>query len=290
MNLKQGLKITKSDNLFFFDFSKAKIKKITGRMFPILLGENDFTSIGYGILDRAGFLEWQGDIEAWYKLRGEIAESIIFDLLKAFHKHKNNVDITIKKFHQTQFKGYDMFDMSYKWGNPDFGGVPDSAISEPKEYKTVVEVKSKNEKNYSWIIEKGNIPEAEKKQALLMGYLSKMPTATLGYCFFTDEQEDIIKLATDQGKSAQEVITQNEWSYKNVKSRLKTFEIDMETLYTDLKRAKLNLDKHIGDGCIPRKFFNESEIAILEEYISDNFMDEIDETEYKSYSLDDVEF
>ena len=54
MKLKDDLKIINDieNEVYVFEELKGKTpKKITSRMFPILLGENAFNSTGYGILE-----------------------------------------------------------------------------------------------------------------------------------------------------------------------------------------------------------------------------------------------
>lgn len=276
MKLKDDLKIIndiENEVYVFEDLKGITPKKITSRMFPILLGENAFNSTGYGILERANLLVYVDDFDKWYGLRGEIAEIIAVKMLKDFYKHKHNVEIELKTFEPKQFKGYDMFHESYSYGNKDFGGVPDLTITNPKEHRAVIEVKSKNMKNYEWIFgDKDNhqVPEAEKMQGEQLAWLGRTDKLLMLYVFFTNEQEEIIKEALKNKQQAIDVINKHNWSYRTVKTVFKPYDLDLDQVHRFMLTAKSTLDSSIKSGTISHHHFNKKETEIIEAYIETN--------------------
>lgn len=264
MKLKDGITIEDKGNYFQIDFSKYKVKKITSRTFPILLGKNNFTSIGYGVLERANLIVFE-EIDKFYTLRGDIAEKITKQLVIDFYKHKEKVDIELKVFKPQDFKGFDMFDKSYKWGNEYFGGVPDLTITKPSEFRTVIEVKSKNIKSYDYIIEKNRVPEEEIMQGEMLSTLSKAPNLIMAYIFFTDEQENVIKDGLANNKTADQIIEENKWNYRVIKSKFKLYDIDMDKTYKEMEKAKKFLDDIIASGKVSKQLFNVDELMIIEQ-------------------------
>lgn len=279
MKLKQGLNIRKENEEFVFEFNESKIKKITSRMFPILLNKNNFNSQGYGILERAGFIEFE-EIDIFYKVRGEIAEMLASNLIRDLYKAKHKVDVDLKTYEVSQFKGYDMFNIEYNWGNKHFGGVPDMVISKPTEHRTLFEVKSKNMKMYTLIAENGNIPEEEKLQAIHLGVLSKTPRVGMVYIFFTDKQETAIKKEIGKGNiKGIDVINEMGLTYRDIKPKVIYYDVDFENDFESMMLAKDILDSAIARGRIHSSKFKANEIQVLHEYlglIETNHMEDLE--------------
>ncbi|MCK9319546.1 hypothetical protein, partial [Methanoculleus sp.] len=197
MKLKDGInfEFDSETRNYKFDFSNAKVKKVTSRAFPILLGKNQYNSIGYGVLERCGFIDFE-PIEKWYTVRGAIAEQFAYDyILETYTKH--GIDIKMKAMSPKMFKGYDAFP-----NNEKFGGVPDIGISEPQDQRAVIEVKSKNIKKYDELIEKTIYPLEEVLQGKQLACLSKVNKLLMVWVFFTDKQENLIKEVTNKIKNA----------------------------------------------------------------------------------------
>lgn len=280
MKLKNDLKIEKKDEYYVFEFDETKVKKITSRMFPILLNKNSFQSVGYGILERANMLVFE-QIDEFYQVRGSIAELISANLLRDLYKAKHKVDIDLKTYEVSQFKGYDMFNIEYKWGNKHFGGVPDMVISQPKEYRTLFEIKSKNIKYYENIAGNKQVPEEELLQAKHLGYLSKTNKIGMVYVFFNDKQESEIKELMEKGiKTAIDIVEKLNLTYKTVKTKVLYYDIDFDDVLDDMMLAKDILDTAIERGMIHESKFNKKEIEALNKYIGikdTNHMEDLDE-------------
>jgi len=120
MKLKNGIKVSKNvqGDYIFEQLINAKNKKITSRAFACLLGKNTFESAGKTILERCNMVEKEAYKKMEIKVLSWDAKSVNFD---NFAK------------------------------NPTFGGLLDRAISEPKEERAVIEVKSKSLKDYAFI-------------------------------------------------------------------------------------------------------------------------------------------
>lgn len=151
MKLVKGLQIQELENDFKFEFKS--LKKITSTKLPELLGLNQWNTIGQAILERARMLEYEG-IDPFYTVRGSIAESLAYDYLVHYYKSKHQVDIDLRTFNQKDFRGYDFYNEidNPKIANDKFGGVPDIVLSKPAEFRSTIEVKSKNIKAYEYIV------------------------------------------------------------------------------------------------------------------------------------------
>lgn len=275
MIIKSGTKITYDENNFYFDVVGKKVGKITSRVLPNLLGYNNFISIGEAFLDRFGLLVFQ-DIEKWYAVRGEMGEILALEYLKKYFEVNNILDLiqgSFKTYKLQDFKGYDMFNIEYAWGNEFFGGVPDITIKTiDKSY--LVEVKSKNMKNYDYIVGQKQIPKQELLQAQHLGTLMTYSDIIMVYVFFTDEQEELIKTLVEQGLNALEILKQLNLSISNVKVKIAIRDVEHEQTSNLQERAKNELHKCFDGGFIPRRYFNEDEILMLEQYADENKKDD----------------
>lgn len=283
MKLIRGLKIKKENDNYVFDFSNIGTpKKITSRVFPMLLGKNMYNSPGYAVLDRARMISFT-DIDSWYKFRGELAEKLAYDYIKAYYKSVENVDVDLKSFNVEDFKGYDMFDMSYgSRGNETFGGVPDIAISKPREHRAIIEVKSKNISRYENIVVEKQIPEEELLQARLLGYLSRVDKVIMAYVFLTNEQEENIKslLKENPGANVDDYIKDNNLTFKDFEIRIALRNVEREEMHILTRQAQNELEGLLNSGSIPKHKFNSFELGVLDEYIkkSEEEQDDIFET------------
>ncbi len=187
LKLKPSVEVTfdeANDSYTFGHFDETKMKKVTSRAFSCLLGSNPFESVGKTILERFKLVPYQ-DIDEYWAIRGDMAELLVLDFLKESYK-KKGVDIELKTWTKEEVS-YDNFKKNEK-----FGGLLDIAISSPKDYRAVVEVKSKSLKDVDKIKgNRGNIEEV--LQGKFLTYLSNVKKCLMIYVFFTPQQEQTIK-------------------------------------------------------------------------------------------------
>jgi len=253
-----------SKSYVFHISSGVKVKKVTSRMFPILIGKNTFNGVGYGVLDRVGLLDFE-PIDPFYAVRGAIAEYFVYHYLKNTYK-KHGIDLIMKAFN-TKASGYDVFK-----SNERFSGVPDIGISKPDKYRAVVEVKSKNIKSYEYIIDKKEVPEEEVLQGKMLSHLSKVDKLLIAYVFFTDEQEEAIKRAMHTIKDVNDfdvpefcarIILGLNQVILNDKTIIK-YDINHEEVLDDMNVAYENLHRIAKDGVIHASHFTVQEQEYLD--------------------------
>jgi hypothetical protein len=171
-----------------FELKHCKVKKVTSRMYPILLGKSGFNGVGSAVLDRCGLIDFD-DIDKWYKIRGAIAEYVVGIFVKNMYK-QYGIDIKMKHF-TPKSVGYDNFKK-----NERFGAVIDWGISEPESQRGVIEVKSKNIKYKDKIQKEERAFEEEVMQGEMIAHLSNVDKLLMGYVLFTDQQEKFIQTAS----------------------------------------------------------------------------------------------
>jgi hypothetical protein len=260
MILKDGIKVEYDDILssYAFDFKTAKVKKVTSRAFPQLLDKNKWQSIGWAVLDRCGFLAKE-EIDPFYLVRGNVAELIVDKYLNTVYKEKG-IDIQTKRF-TVQEVDYDMFPK-----NKRFGRVVDIGIAKPLDKRAVVEVKSKNMKNYNMIAVDKNVPEEEVLQGKFLARLSQTEKLLMAYVFFTDSQEAVIKkrMAVADDGYEQALAVQ---LYGDVKIKMIPCEINNEEMDGLMEDAWEKLDRLVDLGAIPAEYFNSDEIRYLNTFL-----------------------
>jgi len=278
LKLKDGIyfEFDSETRNYKFDFSNAKVKKVTSRAFPILLGKNQYNSIGYGVLERCGFIDFE-PIEKWYTVRGAIAEQFAYDYILETYK-KYGIDIKMKAMTPQMFKGYDAFP-----NNEKFGGVPDIGISEPKDQRAVIEVKSKNIKKYDELINNTLYPIEEVLQGKQLAYLSKTNKLLMVWVFFTDKQENLIKEVTNKIKNADDfdvsAVTKHiGLSYQDVKIAVVKFNINEKETLEKMETAYNNLHTFIELGKIDEKYFYDTELLELKRLLGIKTVDDPDTT------------
>jgi len=186
--LKKEVKVSYDKEKFTYSFEPVnvqKMRKVTSRAFPCLLGINKDESSGKATLERFGLTEKE-QIDPYYLVRDNLAEKLAYDYLKAHYKESKGVDLVLATWKKEEIN-YDNFSKNEK-----FGGMIDIAIAQPAEYRAVAEVKSKSMKDYENIKGSRGNPE-EVYQGLFLSYLSKTDKCLMAYVFFTPEQEQEIK-------------------------------------------------------------------------------------------------
>ena len=145
-------------------------KKIKGHAFVELLGLNPFKKSGDALLEHCGLLPSDEVLKKWL-LRGDFAEKVV---KKTYEKYGR----TCTTYDKVKI-GWDNFHE-----NENFGGLIDIELLLEK---TLIEVKSKNIKDYMYIINKQ--PKHEVYQGMLYAYLRGYKSFIMEYIFFDDETE-----------------------------------------------------------------------------------------------------
>lgn len=160
--------------LIFEPNDKVKIKprKITGHPFVELIGLNKFTKVGDALVYMFKILKKQVDEK--YLKRGTYAEAIV----KVWLEKQGYECVT----YDAEKINYNNFDDGY-----DFGGVIDIEIPS---CQTLVEVKSKSMKSYSFI--ERQKPLDEVYQGMLYAYLRGYATFKMIWIFFDELTENEI--------------------------------------------------------------------------------------------------
>lgn len=263
---------------YLFPFEDKPPKKVSSRMFPILLGKSKFSSIGYGVLERCRLLEPPEEIDSWYKLRGAIGEYFID---KELHRQFSKVDgFATQQFYTTQFKHMDQFHESYSYGNSKYGGTIDIAVKSPSNMRAVVECKSKSEKQRKYIDEKLNNPNAiyedeECMQGAMLADLSKVDNVIMGYSLFSEFTENKIKNIMFQfedvddfrKKEVEKGIDLAAIKQKDIIYIFKRFKLDHDKMKELMQKAYDTLHACHKNKRIPKSFFSEQEQKYLDSVI-----------------------
>lgn len=271
LKLKKGVKVVKTEKGYRFSYEPTqfweKPRKVMSRQVPELLGYNSFNSAGQAILGRMGLLE-KVDIDFYWLVRGEVAEHYVNEHLKQIYALRN-VELKTQT-HTTAGEGFDMFK-----DNKKFGGVIDIQVIEPKEI--IVEVKSKSEKAKTFIIDRGQIPQAELWQGLALTKLMGKDTLLMAYAFLKEEAENklrkSVKDALELGVPNEEIIKTaiEDVSMHDFDYHYKTFNLQDYNIEDDMEKAyKLYYDTTNGfqyDFEIPKALFYDNDIEDIEKQI-----------------------
>jgi hypothetical protein len=248
-----------------------RMSKITGRHLPNLLGENIFNSVGASILDRLGLLEFVDTTDPYYKLRGAIAEEIVFNYLKESYE-KASIPVELKKFESqvTQPNGQTYGNDLFK-NNQRFGGVIDIAIAKPDKIRAVVEVKSKDIKNKHYIFKNDGthkIPLEELRQGQHYCVLSKVPKLLMAYVFFNQQQESDLRSVLEkdgfQKENIVEIMKQFDITHKTVDIQIYKEIVDFEKVKALQEEAYAKLNGCFENKEIPFDYFSDKELFELE--------------------------
>lgn len=210
-----------NDFLIFNEFTHLNPKKITGTTFGTLLGVNEYSKKGDGVLQNLGL--YKSKVDPFFTKRGDIAEKIVAYKMK-------NKGLEIKTWDKEEIK----FDNFPK--NKQFGGMIDIAITSP--YRCVVECKSKNISKLEDVKKNPNLNY--EAQAKFYSYHSKCPLTKLVYVFFTDEQEKAIK----EGHSIN-------WAKENIKIWGYDIQWDEEIMQKQLEECLAYRNKCVNERRIP---------------------------------------
>ena len=252
----------KNDSYVFGHFDETKMKKVTSRAFSCLLGDNHFESIGKTILERFKLTERQ-DIDEYWGVRGDMAELLVLDFLETTYKQKG-IELDLRTWTKEEVN-YDNFGTNKK-----FGGLLDIAIANPKEYRAVIEVKSKSMKDVGKITKsRGNIEEV--LQGKFLTYLSNVSKCLMIYVFFTPEQEQTIKDYVKENDQtypgmnfAKMLIAKMDLTPSNMKILVFKHTIDSKADFTaDMNKAYNRLLEFQKTKTMPSILFSASDLSHL---------------------------
>ena len=274
MKLKDESKLKGYDELsssYEFDFENVSIGKVTSRMFPILLNKSFWNGLGYAVLDRCKLLEKE-DIDPFYMVRGEIAEIMAESYLANFYS-QHGIEIVTKRF-TPESVGYDMFKKNEK-----FSGVVDIGISAPEERRAVVEVKSKNEKDYERIVVERKYDETEVLQGKFLTRMSKVEKCMMCWVFFNNHHEEAIKLQMEilKTKNAEKIIKELNLNFTQFQYHIEAYKVDYDEMDELMNKAYENLHRNVSSSKIHRSFFTETEQQYLDKLLNYETNVEIDE-------------
>jgi hypothetical protein len=296
MKLKSEVGITFDEmtKMFMFEgIDAGKMKKVTSRHFPTLLGENKWNSVASAILDRCGLLERE-EIDPYYMVRGAIGEILVQEYVERQYKSANIDGIEIKRFTPKDV-GWDMFKKNNR-----FGGVVDLAITAPPERRAVIEVKSKSMKDKAWIAGKGNYPTEEVMQGLFLGVMSKVKKTIMAYIFFSPDTEASIRAYCEKNGYDESVATDylkahnlDPFDTQKIVIHMKSFSLEDEKTSTEIEtkmeKAFETLQRSVENKGIWKDNFSEEEQAYLMDIIKRTGGKE-GEKIAKQFSDDDLPF
>lgn len=239
------------DNKVYFDFEKGFKQKIFARMYPVLIGENQYQSKGYGVLKTMSMLDTKGDyIDPYYIVRGSFAEYHAYLYLYSYYKDKlklNNIEM--ETYEDVQ---YDAF-KDNKW----FGGKPDITMKSP--YKIIHEVKSKDWTKFDDYKEDAS----EYKQGYMYCVLENTNKLVMVYVFLPPYVEQALKKWVID-KSDEEIKTFNPREFKvdgktvstnELKYIIKPHKVDLDAVKQELNQAVININTCVKNGYIPLDWF-----------------------------------
>jgi hypothetical protein len=142
MKLKSGVsyEYLEHERIIKFDLKTLqRNKKIFSRNIPIILGLNQYNSIGYGLLNVFGAIEKE-PIDPFYTIRGALIEYLAFSKATEIYEAKG-IKLPVFKVYDDQTV-FDVFNDPNNKTHAFFGGKPDFIMKKP--YVVVHEVKSKD--------------------------------------------------------------------------------------------------------------------------------------------------
>lgn len=281
LNLKKDLKIVETEEAFvienLYEVSK-KMGKITSRATPVLLGMNNFQSVGHGILDRIGALEF-GSIDPIYTVRGAIGEELVRQfLLNAYEK--KGIKAILKTF-KSRYKGSNgvWYGNDNFKDNPKFGGVIDIGIQAPIESRAVVEVKSKGEDSWDYIFREGKEPtppNEEVWQGKHLTALMKLEKLLMVYIKFNKNQMEMLRFVVNDKDFDVDMLNEDAYVNKIIKEysfKFQDFEIKPIPFKVAPTEVIAEMDKayEIVKQCydtktIPKKYLSKENIDTLRAY------------------------
>jgi len=192
-----------------------------------------------------------------------MAELLALDFLETTYKQKG-IELDLRTWTKEEVN-YDNFGSNKK-----FGGLLDIAIANPKEYRAVIEVKSKSIKDVDKIKKsRGNIEEV--LQGKFLTYLSNVSKCLMIYVFFTPEQEQTIKDYVKENDQtypgmnfAKMLIAKMDLTPSNMKILVFKHTIDSKADFTaDMNKAYNRLLEFQKTKTIKSNLFGANDLSLL---------------------------
>lgn len=248
------------NDIVYLNKDLIKKRKISSRAVPTLLGYNQWQSVGKGVLDRLGLLEYE-KIDAYYTVAGEIAEYLADDFLHSQYR-EYGVKIETKRF-QSSFKGSNgiWYGNNLYKSNPKFSGVNDIGISSPDFARANVEVKSKSMKSYEYIINRNQIPAEELLQGEVLSTLAKSEKLIMLYVFYPEVVENMIREYVPEIEDINEydisyILKQVRVYIADIKIVPINYKVDFEKTQNAMEQAHQVVEKYAISGELPIDLFS----------------------------------
>lgn len=228
-----------------------------------LVGLNKFSSIGKQLLSSFGFLE-RSPIPPYQQHKGGIIEYFTDQYLAEVYGDT----LKLESFELDQFENYNQF--------PDeapFTGALDKYIHIP--VKLPIEVKSKEMKDYNWIVEQGNWPIEQLTQGANQAVLAGADKYMMVYGF--------IKPGTS--KYLQAIFKEDMWIFGNDYARAvealglkydmfefahKIFDADRRKIIKYREQALTSVLEVHTHKRIPKKYFKANELSAIKSKIKES--------------------
>lgn len=268
-NVKNEL--TTDDLYIYLQHRRLKNPNISSHVMVDLMGENPYMTPGKALIQAFGLLEYS-PIDPYYTHRGGVievlAEAYLREVLYPSYK------LVIENYELADFPGYNQFP-----NEKPFSGVLDKAIVQP--FRLPLEIKSKEMKDYSWIVGKGKYPEAEVTQGQHLADLWKASQVMMLWGFIDTKLQTYLKGVTEAGifetftkmhygerridydKAVQELGL----TYKDVTWEFKIYDVDHAKLKKYRDFSIEIYDQVINERRISRKWFNHSELEDIDKFI-----------------------
>lgn len=268
-----GVKNELSSDLtyIYLQHSKLRNPNISSHVLVDLMGKNPYTTPGKALLQAFGLLEYVA-IDPYYTVRGGVVEVLAEEYIKKVLYP--SLDLKVQSYELTDFKGYNQFPQ-----HAPFSGVLDKAILEP--FKLPIEIKSKEMKDYKWIVEKGKHPENEVIQGMQLSDLWGTDKVLMIWGFIDLKLQRYLKDVINAGiveefKKMQygELHTNYEaltealgLTYKDVTWEFQIYDVNKQELDNYRTHSLGIYNEVITERRIPRKWFSHSELEDLDEFI-----------------------
>jgi len=295
--IKSDVKLRSDGSHVYIEYDKCFAKKITSRAFPTLINKNEWQSEGVELLGLLNLLERTDDIDPFYMFRGDVAEHFVGKYVAEIFGNrfgKENVEVII--FGDKQFTYGDQwhYDKDTKKGNKDFGGRMDIGVKVTMPDGTIkifiIEVKSKThtvynyveienevtgEKTMNTVVKKSDYqtiavehqyPDTETYQGRFLANMGNQAQVTMFWVFFNDKQEQELRDKLEEYQKSKK-IPQLSFDYQDVVYHSTLIEFNRDEIWRDMLVCSSNLKRFANEKKIPRHFFNNHDMAIIEQHI-----------------------
>lgn len=179
--------LTTDDAYIYLQHKRLKNPNISSHVMVDLMGENPYMTPGKALIQAFGLLEYSS-IDPYYTHRGGVIEVLAEAYLRKVLYP--SYELVIENYELADFPGYNQFP-----NEKPFSGVLDKAIVQP--FRLPLEIKSKEMKDYSWIVGKGKYPEAEVTQGQHLADLWKASQVMMLWGFIDTKLQKYLKGVTE---------------------------------------------------------------------------------------------